>query len=97
MARLRSSRMATLARRVLKMLLFVDLFLLSARYVYGPISFASGWNEHYIFVVTDFLGIRGIELFELFEMLVGIIATLIFTALAYIALDRLYRLYRTAR
>lgn len=80
--------MAALARRVLKALLFIGLFLLFARCIYTPLSFASAWNEHYVFVVTDFLGVRDVDLFD---MLVGILASLIFATVTYIALVRLYR------
>ena len=86
--------MAALARRVSKTLLFITLFLLFARYIYTPLSFASAWNEHYVFVVTDFLGVRDVDLFD---MLVGIVASLIFATLTYIALLRLYRHRRMTR
>ncbi len=86
--------MATLARRALKTLFFVVLFLLSVRYVYGPLSFIPAWSDNYVFVITDFLGIRDVDLFD---ALLAIAAGLILATVAYIALGRLYRLYRTAR
>jgi hypothetical protein len=79
--------MATLVRNALKALLFLALFLLVVRYLYAPLSFIPSWNQHYVFVVGEFLGFHDIDLFE---VVVGFTVSLVLTTGLYIVLARIY-------
>jgi hypothetical protein len=83
--------MATLARRLFKLALFVGLFLLSVRYVHTypmpmPESQLSTWLS-----VANGIGIRDPD--DLY-IPVMIVVELIVTLLVYMAIVRLWRRYR---
>jgi hypothetical protein len=80
--------MAKLVCRVFKMILFFGLFLFSIRYIYHPLSLVSSWNQHYVFVVSEFLDIHDIKFFD---MIFCVAVNLITSEMIYIPLMKFIR------
>ncbi|RZF30679.1 hypothetical protein EVC45_06875 [Paraburkholderia sp. UYCP14C] len=83
--------MATLARRVFKVALFIGLFLLSVRYI--PLS--NEWSASEArawFAASDLLSVRDPD--DLY-FVVWVTIELIVAVLAYVAIMKLWRRYRT--
>ena len=82
--------MATLARRLLKILLFIGLFLISVRYIplsnqWTPAEARAWWRA------SEWLGVRDPD--DLYFM-VWVTIELITTVLAYVAIMRMWRHHR---
>lgn len=87
--------MGTLVRRCAKVILVVGLFLVSIRYIYNPLSYIFSWNQHYLFVFSDFFGITGPENIEFFDALFSLVVSSIVTGVLYFSLRMLYRFFCT--
>jgi hypothetical protein len=82
--------MATLARRLFKIALFVGLFLLSARYI--PLSTEWSPRETRAWLrASDWLGVRDPD--DLY-FVVWVTIELLVAVLAYMAITKLWRRYR---
>jgi len=83
--------MATLARRVLKVALFIGLFLISIRYI--PLSNEWSTSETRAwFAASDLLGVHNPD--DLY-FVVWLTIELITAVLAYLTIMKLWRRYRT--
>lgn len=80
--------MAILVRRFFKVLLFAGLLLLSARYIYRPLSVISLWNQHYSIAASDFLGFKNIENFD---FLFSVTVSLIMAGIEYALIMKIWR------
>lgn len=80
--------MAVVVHRIFKTILFLGLFFLVVRYIYDPLSFIPAWNQHYVLVVSESLGLDDIDLFE---VLMGVTLCLVLTTAIYLILIKIYR------
>lgn len=84
--------MEKIARRTIKILLFLSLFLLAGRYVHTYPLPMTLRQQHYLSMISDLFGVDDYEFFYIISM---IIIDLIVTIIVYSLLIRLWRRYRT--
>jgi hypothetical protein len=86
--------MATLARRVLKMLLFIGLFLTSMRFVHTyPLPMPID-QQQYLIEISEMFGVRDYEGFYLSAVT---IVNLIVTIVLYVMIMKIWRRYWSKR
>ena len=80
--------MATLARRMLRLLLFFGLFFLAVRFVHTyPIPMTQDQQQHLI-VISEEMGVRDAEALYIFTMcFIDLVAAIV----AYLAIMRFFR------
>ncbi|HTH59947.1 MAG TPA: hypothetical protein VL689_07280 [Paraburkholderia sp.] len=86
--------MATLARRCAKVILILGLFFVSIRYIYNPLSFLFSWNQRYLFIVSEMMGITGSDNIEFFDALFSLTVSSIIAGALYLLLVMLCRFFR---
>lgn len=89
--------METPARRFTRVALILCLFLISIRYIYNPLSFILLWNQHYLFVISDFFDITGPDNIDFFDALFSLIVSSIISGALYFLLVKLYCFIRAYR
>jgi len=89
--------METLARRFAKTIVVLWIFLISIRFIYQPLSYILLWNQNYLIMVCDYLGISGVEDIDTFDAFFSLTVSAIMTAAFYFVLLKLYRSIRAHR
>jgi len=83
--------MATLVRKVAKILLFFALYFLAIRYIHTYPMPMTLQQQHYLIVISDAFRVADYELFYILAMM---LIDLIVTIMVYTILMRLWRRYR---